>query len=464
MSLIYLVDEDRHLCDTVKIMLETDRWEVRTFSTPEEFQRQYHTIVPDIVITDYHLPGMTGLELLTTIHQHSPEVEVIIITESGDQETALNAMKAGAYDYIRKPLNFKELRVVVERALESKKIGDKLSYLYTQQRKMFGFGELIGRSPSMQRVFKIIRMVSESNDTPVVIYGETGTGKELVARSIHANGSRYKEPFVEVNCAAIQESLLESELFGYEQGAYTDARKAKRGLMEVASGGTFFLDEIASMDLSLQVKLLKAIEEKKIRRVGGIKDITIDIRVLAATSKSLEDLIEQDQFREDLYYRLNVISINMPPLRDRGDDIKLLAHHFIEQFNEEFSFHVSGVSKEAEAMLMRHDWPGNVRELRNVIERAVLLKKSGLIDVHHLFLVPNAFDRIMGEDKNSGPNHLFNIPDEGINLEKVERDFFVTYLNAALEKAGGNKAKAARLLGISRGSLRYKMKQYLKAE
>lgn len=229
MPIIYLLDEDPSVCETIQIMLETEEWEVRTFETPDEFFSRYNKITPDIVITDYHLPEYTGLDLLKKIHRQSPEIEVIIITESGDQETALSAMRAGAYDYIKKPLNIKELRLVVEKALHSKKIGDKLSYFYNQQRKMFGFGDLIGGSPEMQRVFKIIRMVSESKDTPVVIRGETGTGKELAARSIHANGARNTEPFIEVNCAAFQESLLESELFGYEQGAFTDARKSKRG-------------------------------------------------------------------------------------------------------------------------------------------------------------------------------------------------------------------------------------------
>jgi len=458
MSIIYLLDQDPYVRETIQIMLETEEWEVHTFGIPDEFFTQYNKTKPDIVITDYHLPGSTGLKILNKIHQTSPEIEVIIITKSGDQETALNVMRAGAYDYIKKPVNIKELRLVVERALQSKRKGDKLSYLYNQQRKMFGFGELIGGSPEMQRVFKIIRMVSESKDTPVVIVGETGTGKELVARSIHTNGTRNTEPFVEVNCAAIQESLLESELFGYEQGAFTDARKSKRGLLEVANGGTFFLDEIAGMDLSLQVKLLKAIEEKKIRRVGGVKDLPIDVRILAATSQPLEQLIEEGKFREDLYYRLNVISIEMPPLRQRAEDIVILADHFIDQFNEEFTFRVSGLSAEAEQMLLQHDWPGNVRELRNVVERAVLLKKSGVIDAHHLFLVPNSSGKTPSLSE-SEPNGI-HIPDGGVDLNKLEREYTRKYMEAALDKAGGNKSKAAKLLGMSRGSFRYRIKKY----
>ncbi|HKJ68826.1 MAG TPA: sigma-54 dependent transcriptional regulator [bacterium] len=449
MPAIYLVDSDPHICKTVKLMLETEEWDIRTFGTSGEFFHHFGKVLPDIVITDYRLPEMTGLDLLKRINQRAPEIEVIFTTDVGDQDIAISAMSAGAYDYIKKPVDIKELRLIIDRALQSKKIGDKLSYLYNQQRKMFGFGELIGRSSKMKQVFKIIRMVSESKDTPVVIVGETGTGKELVARSIHANSSRSQEPFVEVNCAAIQESLLESELFGYEQGAFTDARKTKRGLMEVADGGAFFLDEIASMDLALQVKLLKAIEEKKIRRVGGIRDIPIDIRVIASTSIPLENLIEQGKFREDLYYRLNVLTIELPPLRKRGEDILLLAKQFIEKFNIEFNYDISGLSDQAAETLIRHNWPGNVRELRNVIERAVLLKKYGEIDSHHLFLIPNSTNTSDVGEAGAGNVH---IPDEGIDLDKIEKE----YIKAALDKANGNKSRAARLLGMSRGAFRYR--------
>jgi len=454
MPVIYLVDSDPGTCRTVQLMLESENWDIQTFGTEKEFYYRFRKSQPDIVITDYHLPGSTGVELMKQVHQAAPEIEVIILTDVGDQEIALSAMRAGAYDYLKKPLDIKELRLIIERAVESKKIGDKLSYLYNQQRKMFGFGELIGRSANMKQVFKIIRMVSESKDTPVVIIGETGTGKEMVARSIHANSARHQEPFVEVNCAAIQETLLESELFGYEEGAFTDARKTKRGLMEVATGGAFFLDEIASMALALQVKLLKAIEEKKIRRVGGIRDIPIDIRIIASTSVPLEQLIEEGQFREDLYYRLNVLTIELPPLRTRGEDILLLAREFIEKFNVEFNFDVSGLTVDASELLMAHTWPGNVRELRNVIERAVLLKKTGEIDAHHLFLVPNSQQLSdMGEDL---VRTVF-IPDQGIDFEDIEKK----YVEAALKKAEGNISRAARLLGMSRGAFRYRLEKYI---
>jgi len=458
MALIYIVDDEQDIRDMLKSFLDdVPEWEVYAFKSADEVLVQIEKGRPDVVVSDFYMPGIDGMDLLRELNRVSPETEFIMITGYGDQETAIEAMEIGAYDYLKKPLNLKEFRLVIERALKSKKMGDKLSYLYNQQRKMFGFGELIGSSPEMQRVFKIIRMVSESKDTPVVIRGETGTGKEMVARAIHDSGQRKQENFVEVNCAAIPDTLLESELFGHEEGAFTDARKSKRGLMEVANGGTFFLDELASMHPNIQVKLLKAIEEKRIRRVGGVKDIPIDVRVLASTSQSLEELIDAGKFREDLYYRLNVISVELPPLRERGDDIILLTEHFIEQFNDDFNYEVNGITEDATDILMEHDWPGNVRELRNLIERAVLLKKSGEIDTHHLTLIPSSLDAARNPQKME---HRVFIPEGGIDFDALEKK----YLEAALKRTHGNKSKAAKLLGMSRSTFRYRLKKFFGEE
>lgn len=454
MAVIFVVDDEIDICNMLKSVLEdTADWEVHTFQSAIEVLKYLDKKQPDVIISDYYMPEMNGLELLAELNQQIPETEFIMITGYGDQETAIAAMEAGAYDYLKKPLNLKELQLVLERAVKSKKMEEKLSYLYNQQRKLFGYGELIGRSPEMQRVFKTVRMVSESAETPVVIRGETGTGKELVARAIHDSGKRKQENFVEVNCAAIPNTLLETELFGHEEGAFTDARKSKRGLLEVASGGTFFLDELASMHPSVQVKLLKAIEEKKIRRVGGVKDIPVDVRIIASTSHALEELIEEGTFREDLYYRLNVISIELPPLRERGDDILLLAEHFIEQFNEEFNYDVKGLTGEATKVLLQHDWPGNVRELRNLIERAVLLKKSGEIDTHHLTLIPSSLD--IAKNPQTLERRVY-IPEGGIDFEQLEKK----YLETALKRTHGNKSKAAKLLGMSRSTFRYRLKKF----
>ncbi len=454
MAVVYVVDDDPQICKTTQIILESEGWSVRTFDSAESCREAFASTEPDVVIADYHLPGKSGLDLLETIHHESPEVEVIIITGVGDEETAIQAMQRGARDYLRKPINFKELLLVVRRALEQKRVGEKLNYLYEQQRRLLGFGHMVGRSPEMQSVFKMIRMVSESHDTSVMISGETGTGKEVVARTIHDSSDRSREPFVEVNCAAIPLTLLESELFGHEKGAFTDARTTKVGLMEQADGGTFFMDEVASMDLSLQVKLLKAIEEKKVRRLGGVVDIPIDVRIIGSTSRPLLQLVEEDKFREDLFYRLNVFSIELPPLRTRGEDVLLLADYFLERFNSDLNCEVDGFSSAAKGQLMDYTWPGNVRELRNVVERAVLQKKSGSIERHHLVMLLDTTDDQYA--KYNGYQRIY-IPETGIKLDEVIKN----YLEAALRQAGGNKSRAAKLLGISRSAFRYRLEKYL---
>ena len=453
MALIFVVDDNPQVCKTTEIILESEGWDVRTFNSAESCHDCFGRYEPDVVIADYHLPGRSGLEFLDTIHYELPEVEVIIITGVGDEDTAIRAMQSGAWDYLRKPINYKELLLLVRRALKQKRFGEKLNYLYEQQRRIFGFGQILGRSPEMQQVFKMIRTVSESRHTSVVIYGETGTGKEMVARSIHESSDRSRENFVELNCAAIPDTLLESELFGFERGAFTDARMTKVGLMEKAHGGTFFLDEIAGMGMAFQAKLLKAIEEKKIRRIGGLVDIPVDVRIISASSRHLEDLVRENRFREDLYYRLQVLSIDLPPLRNRGDDILLLADHFLSKFNGELNGDVSGFTDAAKNLLLEYAWPGNVRELRNFVERAVLQKRSGYVDRHHVIMflrgAESQFNRLNGHQR-------IYIPEAGVNLDHIIRD----YLEAALRKAGGNKTRAAQLLGISRSTLRYKLRKY----
>ncbi len=450
---IFIVDDDKEICNMIRHVLEQDGWELYTFQSAEKTLAKMDDVRPDIVVADYKMPGMNGMELLREIQRRDPEVEFMMITGHGDKQNALRAMEMGAFDYIKKPLNFDELRMVVNRAVERRQGEDNLSYIYDQDQRWFGYGNLIGSSSKMRKVFNTIRMVGDSKETPVVIVGETGTGKEVVARSIHDGSGRKHENFVEINCAAIPTNLLESELFGYEEGAFTDARRPKRGLLEIADGGTFFLDELAGMGMELQVKLLKAIEEKNIRRVGGIKDIPVDMRILASSRVPMEQLIQEGRLRKDLYYRLNVITINLPPLRERGDDILLLARHFIKRFNNDLNLEVTGLTEDAQAMLMSHDWPGNVRELRNVIERAVLLKKYGKIDSHHLMLTPSALDHEM---TYFGTEDYVHIPEHGIDFEMLERNYLVT----ALRRARGNKSKAAELLGMNRGAYRYRLDKY----
>ncbi|HKJ68085.1 MAG TPA: sigma-54 dependent transcriptional regulator [bacterium] len=454
MVVIHIIEDDPQVRGLLSQVLKSGDRQIYTYQDGEEFLDRFPSLLIDIAILDYNLPGKNGLQLMRIIKDQFPDVEAIMMTGVGDDQVATRAMELGAYDYLNKPLNPQEIRFVVDRAIKSKLDGDTLSYLFDQQRKLLGFGGLIGNSSGMKKVFESIKMVSESTITPVVIRGETGTGKGMVARVIHTNSQKGEVPFVEVNCAAIQPTLLESELFGYEQGAFTDARQPKRGLMEVANGGTFFLDEIGDMDHALQAKLLNAIEERKIRRVGGIEDIPINLRVISATSRHLEDLVEQGKFREDLYYRLNVVTIDLPPLRERGDDIRLLVDHFLSQFNNEFNFDVAGFTGEAMSIIMNHRWPGNVRELRNVIERAVLLKKTGTIDKHHLALTPGQVNGGTPGSPSSNSKQL--IPPQGIDFELLEQQ----YLSEALRVAKGNKAKAAELLGMTRSTFRYRLKKY----
>ena len=450
---IFIVDDDLEICSMISQALEQEDWNLYTFQSAENTLAKMEEVRPDIVIADYKMPGMNGMDLLREIQRRDPEVEFMMITGHGDKKNALRAMEMGAFDYVKKPLNFDELRMVVNRAVERRKGEDSLAYVYDQDQRWFGYGNLIGSSAKMRKVFNTIRMVGDSKETPVVIVGETGTGKEVVARSIHDGSGRKHENFVEINCAAIPTNLLESELFGYEEGAFTDARRSKRGLLEIADGGTFFLDELAGMGMEIQVKLLKAIEEKNIRRVGGIKDIPVDVRVIASSRVAMEQLIREGRLRKDLYYRLNVITIELPPLRERGDDILLLARHFISRFNEDLNLEVTGLTDDAQAMLMNHDWPGNVRELRNVIERAVLLKKYGKIDSHHFMVSPGSLQQKLSTLSTEDYVHL---PEDGVDFEVLERN----YLISALRQADGNKTKAAELLGLNRGAYRYRLGKY----
>lgn len=318
------------------------------------------------------------------------------------------------------------------------------------------FGRIVGRCPQMQKLFRIIKILAQKPRATVLICGESGTGKELVARAIHYSSPMDAQPFIEINCAAVPESLLESELFGYEKGAFTDARQNKKGLLELADGGTFFLDEVGDLSLRLQIKLVKAIEEKTFRRVGGTKDITVSMRIMAATNKNLEVEMEKGNFRRDLYYRLNVISVTLPPLRQRGEDILLLARHFIDNFNREHNCQVQGLSPEAERILLEYPWPGNVRELKNAIERAIILGNSELIQPEHLTLGAGHVVKNFPIKIEVEQNIQVNIPPQGISLDDIEK----RVIKEALKLARGNVSQAARLLRISRETIRYRIQKY----
>lgn len=401
----------------------------------------------DLVLTDLNMPGMTGLEFVSQFKEKAPHIPVILITAFGSIETAIEAIKKGAYDYTTKPFKLAEMSVTVARALKFRSLQLENSRLYREIQQTQSFSKIIGKSPGMREVFDLIQRVSGANAN-VLISGESGTGKERVARAIHDEGPRRSKPFVAINCTAIPESLLESELFGYAKGAFTGAVGRKRGLFEEANGGTIFLDEIGDMNLALQAKLLRVIQERKIRSVGETVDKDIDVRIIAATHKDLKAAIKNGGFREDLYYRLAVIPIVIPPLRHRKEDIPLLADHFLKKYSAANRSKVIGFSKEAMAALMSLQWEGNVRELENVIERAVVLARGELIETADL---PQASQGDV-ESFMAGVQASGALP----TIEELEK----RYMKFVLEKTGGKKEKAAQVLGINRRTLYRKEREY----
>jgi two-component system response regulator AtoC len=388
---------------------------------------------PSIAIVDLVMPGMDGIELLKRAKKISPGLEGIVITAYGSIPTAIAAMKEGAYDYIEKPFCPEKAELLIEKLVEHQRLIEENVSLQQKLDDRYRFENIIAKSPKMQQVIEVIKVVAKSNAT-VLIIGESGTGKELVARAIHSQSYRKDKPFVAVSCAALPESLLESELFGHEKGAFTGAYAQRRGKFEVANRGTLFLDEIGEMSANIQVHLLRVLEEKEFTRVGGNELIKVDVRVISATNKDMKKAIISEQFREDLYYRLNVVTIELPPLRERQEDIPLLAQHFLKKFAVENQKEITGFSPEAADLLLRYEWPGNVRELENAIERAVILAKNSHVEIIDL------------PQENLLPAH--SVP-AGRNLSEVEREHIMNVLS----ETGGNYSQAARILGISRATL-----------
>ncbi len=400
----------------------------------------------DLILMDIRMIKMSGLEALREIKAYNPAIPIIIMTAYSSVETAVEALKNGAYDYLTKPLDFDELRLAMDRAMDHTHLREENRILRETLGKRFDAGNIIGQSPAMVKVLEMVAQVASSEAT-VLISGESGTGKELIAGAIHFNSPRKDGPYVKINCAAITETLLESELFGHEKGAFTGAYKKKEGRFVQAQGGTLFLDEISEMSLAMQVKLLRVLQEREITRVGGEEPIKVDVRLIAATNKDLVREVEEGRFREDLYYRLNVVNINIPPLRQRKEDVPLLAKHFLSIFSEKNHKNIEGFTPQAMDRLLRYDWPGNVRQLMNAIERAVVLSRSNYLDLEDLPLVP-------GEQLPENGGH--EIPVSDLALEEVEK---ATILKT-LELTGGNKSEAARKLGITRKTLHTKLKKY----
>jgi DNA-binding NtrC family response regulator len=454
------VEDEKILADSMALYLERHAYATAVAYTGEESLQLAEENSPDVMVVDIQLPGIDGLEVLRRIREASPSTEVVMITAYASITTAVEAMKRGAFDYLSKPVDLDELCVVVGKALTHARMRRELSYLKARSEAGGHLSTIVGESSCIQALRELITHIATleapggSAAPTVLILGETGVGKELVARAIHYQSPRAAGPFVEINCGAIPAPLLEAEVFGYEKGAYTDAKTAKPGLFEAAEGGTLFLDEIGHMELALQVKLLKVIEEKAVRRLGGLRSKTINARIIAATNRELEVAIAEGAFRADLYYRINVLTVQVPPLRARGADISLLAQHFLELFARQYARSPKTLTPEAEALLHTYPWPGNVRELAHVMERAIFLSGSPCVQAADLGLArAKATSSVAVE---SGGNVHIDFSSGGINLDDVERQLIV----AALQVTAWNRTRAALLLGLSKETLRYRMEKY----
>ena len=450
---ILVADDEQSMREFLDIMLKKEGYKVSLASNGEEVAKLVENDLFDLVLLDIRMPKLDGISALRKIKANAPETIVIMITAYASADTAIKAMKEGAYDYITKPFKVEEIKLIIKNALEKKNLQKENVLLKQAVRDRFHFGNIIGQSPKMVVLYDLLEKVSPTK-TNILVTGESGTGKELVAKAIHYNSPRKEKPFVTLNCGAIPESLIESELFGHMKGAFTDAIATKKGLFEVADEGTIFLDEVSELPLLMQVKLLRVLQDKEFKRVGGTEDIRVDVRIIAATNKELEEAVKEKRFRDDLFYRLNVIQIKLPPLRDRREDIQTLANHFLKKYSQELNKNILNISPEALQILLNYEYPGNVRELQNIIERAVALESSPDLTAHNLssYLSEQPLLR-------KGPIDI-EIPNEGIDLEKMVEDLERTLLLKALDRTKGIKKKAAELLHINFRSMRYRLEKY----
>ena len=442
---ILIVEDEKNTREGLKWGLDAKKYDITLAATAEEGLELFKSEPADLVLTDLKMPGMDGIELLELLKQEDPSVEVLVITAHGTVENAVEAMRKGAFDYQTKPVRMDELRLVIERALKSQSLARENEELHKAVQERYGFDNIVGRSAAIEKIFQIVRQVAPTRAT-VMIQGESGTGKELIAKAIHYNSTRARKSFVPVNCGALSSSLLESELFGHEKGAFTDAQYAKQGRFEKADGGTIFLDEISETSPDFQVKLLRVLQEQSFERVGGTETIKVDVRVLAATNRDLEELVEEGKFREDLFYRLNVVNINLPPLRERAEDIPLLATAFLKELGEQNGKPDLRISAKAMAILQDYSWPGNVRQLRNVIEGMIVMSTGKELTPRNL---P---DKVREGAPSRGTISL----KVGSTFEQIEREV----IRATLVACKGNRAETARQLGIGRKTLYRKMQEY----
>lgn len=451
MSKILVVDDELSMREFLEILLQKEGHEIETAASGEEAVRRLESNAYDLIICDIMMAPGSGMEVLKRARELDPDSMVIMITAYASAENAVEAMKMGAYDYITKPFQVDEIKLVIEKALEKSRLLQENLRLQKEVESKYVFENLIGASVPMQELFELIRRIAPTRSN-VLILGESGTGKELVAKAIHYNSARRNLPLVTVNCGAIPPELLESELFGHLKGSFTGAYSDKKGLLETANQGTVFLDEIGDMPLAIQVKILRAIQEKTFKPVGGLNDVQVDLRVIAASNQDLEQMVKQGSFREDLYYRLNVIQLQIPPLRERKEDIPLLVRHFLRHFSEEIGKPVTGISPEAEKIILAHDWPGNVRELENTIERSVSLSTGDLIG-------PESLPERVLRAKGAAGVSAITLPEQGLELEQLLIEIERKLIEEALAKTGGVKKRAAELLNISFRSFRYRLEK-----
>ncbi|QDT88823.1 sigma-54-dependent transcriptional regulator [Gimesia algae] len=446
-SRILVIDDEQSMCELIETDLRLRSLQVDWFTDAAQAMTAIDQNNYDVVLTDVRMPGTTGLQLCQQLTGFRPDIPVVLMTAFGSLETAVSAMRAGAYDFITKPIEMDLLAITVRRAIDHHRLTEQVRLLKESNQAVRSFGGMIGSSPAMQKLYDQLERVAVS-DAGVLITGESGTGKELVSRSIHANSRRAEKPFVAINCAALSESLLESELFGHVKGAFTDARSERRGLFLEASGGTLLLDEMGEMPMSMQVKLLRTLEERVLRPVGSDKEIPFDVRVICATNRDLEASVADGIFREDLYYRINVIGLHLPPLRSRGTDVLRLAEHFLKQFSTAENKLVTDLAEGVAEKLLQYHWPGNIRELRNVMERAVALTR------HDKITVADLPEKITNYHSNQILIDGLD-PDGLVSLEELER----RYITHVLEATGGNQTQAARILGLDRKTIYRKLKQ-----
>lgn len=445
---ILIIEDNEDLAFTLSKVLKKEGYTVFSVRTAEEGIELFKKELVDLVFLDLKLPKMSGLEALEQLKESDPDTVVLMMTATTDVKPAIEAMKKGAFDYLMKPFELEEMKLVVRKSLEIHQLKREVSRLKWEHKDKYPYDCIFGESKNIQEVRRLIQIIAETPKTSVLIEGESGTGKELVANAIHYTSNRASKPFIKINCSAIPDNLLESELFGHEKGAFTDAKAIKKGLFELANGGTIFLDEISSMKMSLQPKILRVLETQSFRRIGGTSDIKIDVRVLAASNTNLIELVKAKEFRDDLYYRLKVMEIILPPLRERTADILLLAKLFLEEFNKEFNRNVQKFDPKTEELLIGYSWPGNVRELRNVIERSVILCQDHILTYE--FLPIELRER-------ETPGAVISKSNLGsMSLQEVEKVHIVEILNSVQ----GNKSKAAKILDISRSTLREKLKIY----